>query len=141
MSELPGVVIAGASGRMGQMLIQSVLESNKMRLVGVLERPGHDWVGRDVGEAMGGHLTKSDIAVSVVCPGYIRTDMITRSHSFRPFTMTVEQAADKTKRAFDRLKTYAAFPLGLVLITIPARWLPAGLRRLATGGFGFKKLG
>ena len=93
------------------------------------------------GEAMGGNLAKRDIEVSVVCPGYIKTDMITRSHSFRPFTMTAEQAADKTKRAFDRLKPYAAFPLGLVLITIPARWLPAGLRRLATAGFGFKKLG
>ncbi|WP_299550662.1 4-hydroxy-tetrahydrodipicolinate reductase [uncultured Tateyamaria sp.] len=53
MSELPGIVIAGASGRMGQMLIQSVLESDKMRLVGALERPGHEWIGRDVGEAMG----------------------------------------------------------------------------------------
>ena len=93
------------------------------------------------GEAMGGHLTKSDIAVSVVCPGYIKTDMITRSHSFRPFTMTVEQAAHKTKRAFDRLKPYAAFPLGLEIITIPARWLPAKLRRLATAGFGVKKQG
>jgi len=54
MSELPGIVIAGASGRMGQMLIRSVLENDKMRLVGALERAGHDWVGRDVGEAMGG---------------------------------------------------------------------------------------
>lgn len=54
MSELPGIVIAGASGRMGQMLIQSVLEHDRMCLVGALERPGHDWVGRDVGEAMGG---------------------------------------------------------------------------------------
>ncbi|MEM8653265.1 MAG: 4-hydroxy-tetrahydrodipicolinate reductase [Pseudomonadota bacterium] len=54
MSELPGIVIAGASGRMGQMLITSVLASDRMRLVGALERPGHDWVGRDVGEAMGG---------------------------------------------------------------------------------------
>ena len=93
------------------------------------------------GEAMGGHLAKSDISVSVVCPGYIKTDMITRSQSFRPFTMTVEQAASKTKHAFDHLKPYAAFPLSLVFITLPARWLPAGLRRLATGGFGFKKLG
>jgi len=93
------------------------------------------------GEAMGGYLAKRDIAVSVVCPGYIKTDMITRSHSFRPFTMTVEQAADKTKRAFVRLKPYAAFPFGLVLITIPARWLPSRLRRLATAGFGVKKLG
>jgi 4-hydroxy-tetrahydrodipicolinate reductase len=54
MSDLPGIVITGASGRMGQMLIRSVMESDKARLVGAVERAGHDWVGRDVGEAMGG---------------------------------------------------------------------------------------
>ncbi|WP_299619794.1 4-hydroxy-tetrahydrodipicolinate reductase [uncultured Tateyamaria sp.] len=54
MSELPGIVIAGASGRMGQMLIQTVMASDKVRLAGALERPGHDWVGQDVGIAMGG---------------------------------------------------------------------------------------
>ena len=54
MTDLPGVVITGCSGRMGQMLIKTVLESGKMRLAGVLERPGHDWIGRDVGAAMGG---------------------------------------------------------------------------------------
>jgi 4-hydroxy-tetrahydrodipicolinate reductase len=54
MSELPGIVVTGASGRMGQMLIRTVLDSPAARLVGVLERPGHEWIGRDVGEAMGG---------------------------------------------------------------------------------------
>lgn len=54
MSTLPGIVITGASGRMGQMLIKAVLDSDKANLVGVLERPGHDWVGRDIGAAMGG---------------------------------------------------------------------------------------
>ena len=54
MSELPSIVVTGASGRMGQMLIRTVLESPAARLVGALERPGHDWIGRDVGEAMGG---------------------------------------------------------------------------------------
>lgn len=54
MQELPGIVITGASGRMGQMLIKTVSESDKVRLVGAVEREGHDWVGRDVGEAMGG---------------------------------------------------------------------------------------
>lgn len=54
MSDLPGIVITGASGRMGQMLIRTVLESDKARLVGAIEREGHDWVGKDVGEAMGG---------------------------------------------------------------------------------------
>ncbi len=54
MQDLPGIVITGASGRMGQMLIKTVLDSDKARLVGVVERGGHDWVGRDIGEAMGG---------------------------------------------------------------------------------------
>ncbi|MCT4558169.1 MAG: 4-hydroxy-tetrahydrodipicolinate reductase [Pelagimonas sp.] len=54
MTELPGVVITGVSGRMGQMLVREVVASDKLRLAGALEREGHDWVGRDVGVAMGG---------------------------------------------------------------------------------------
>ena len=54
MTDLPGIVVTGASGRMGQMLIRTVQESDRARLVGALERPGHDWVGQDVGQAMGG---------------------------------------------------------------------------------------
>ncbi len=54
MSELPGIVINGASGRMGRMLVKLVSESPAARLVGALERPGHDWIGRDIGEALGG---------------------------------------------------------------------------------------
>lgn len=54
MTDMPGIVITGASGRMGQMLIRTITESGKGRLVGCLERPGHAWIGRDVGEAMGG---------------------------------------------------------------------------------------
>ena len=53
MSEKPGIVVAGASGRMGQMLIRQILAGDRFELVGALERPGHDWVGRDVGTAMG----------------------------------------------------------------------------------------
>ena len=54
MQDQPGIVITGASGRMGQMLVALVHASDKARLVGCLERPGHAWVGRDVGQAMGG---------------------------------------------------------------------------------------
>ena len=49
MSELPGIVVTGASGKMGQSLIAAILASDKCRLVGALERPGHDWIGRDAG--------------------------------------------------------------------------------------------
>ena len=54
MSELPGIVVTGASGRMGQMLCKTILASDKARLVGAIERSGHDWIGCDLGEMMGG---------------------------------------------------------------------------------------
>jgi 4-hydroxy-tetrahydrodipicolinate reductase len=67
MTDLPGIVVTGGSGRMGQMLINAVQASDACTLVGVLERTGHDWVGQDVGIAMGGAaigVTISDDAVT-----------------------------------------------------------------------------
>jgi 4-hydroxy-tetrahydrodipicolinate reductase len=54
MSDLPGIVITGVSGRMGQMLVRTVTDSGKVLLVAGVERAGHPWVGRDIGECMGG---------------------------------------------------------------------------------------
>ena len=54
MAQTPAITITGASGRMGQMLLQTVMNSEKATLVGAVERKGHPWVGHDVGEAMGG---------------------------------------------------------------------------------------
>ncbi|MFZ5710376.1 MAG: 4-hydroxy-tetrahydrodipicolinate reductase [Pseudomonadota bacterium] len=50
----PGIVITGASGRMGRMLAETVRASDRARLVGAVERPGHPWVGQDLGQALGG---------------------------------------------------------------------------------------
>ena len=52
--ELPGIVITGASGRMGQMLVKVIAASPAARLVGCVERSGHAWIGQDIGTAMGG---------------------------------------------------------------------------------------
>jgi 4-hydroxy-tetrahydrodipicolinate reductase len=54
MSDQPGLVVTGASGRMGQTLIRLTQASDRLRLVACIERAGHAWIGRDVGEAMGG---------------------------------------------------------------------------------------
>ncbi len=54
MGDVPGLVVTGASGRMGQTLIRLAGASDKLRLVGCVERAGHAWIGQDVGEAMGG---------------------------------------------------------------------------------------
>lgn len=68
MAELPAVVITGASGRMGQMLIETVNAHPGLRLSGVTERAGHGWIGHDLGAAMGGQpsgvpVTDDPIAV------------------------------------------------------------------------------
>ena len=68
MSKTPGIVVTGASGRMGQMLIRTVLASPKARLVGAVEQVGHAWIGQDLGTAMGGAslgLTVSDDPLEV----------------------------------------------------------------------------
>ena len=57
MSVMTKIVVTGASGRMGQMLIDTINQSDRAVLCGALERPGHPWVGRDIGTAMGGAAT------------------------------------------------------------------------------------
>lgn len=54
MGNGPGLVVTGASGRMGQTLIRLAQATDKLHLVACVERSGHPWIGRDVGEAMGG---------------------------------------------------------------------------------------
>ncbi len=48
------IAVTGVSGRMGRMLVSAVDEDTRTDLVAALERPGHDWIGRDLGAAMGG---------------------------------------------------------------------------------------
>ncbi len=47
------VVVVGASGRMGRMLVRAVTESRDACLVGATERQGSAWLGRDAGELAG----------------------------------------------------------------------------------------
>lgn len=78
--ELPGIVITGASGRMGQMLVKTVLASDACRLAGAIERAGSPWVGRDLGQAMGGAplgLTVTDDAVEAIAKAQAVIDFTT----------------------------------------------------------------
>lgn len=53
-ASLPAIVVNGVSGRMGRMLVQVLTGSDKARLAGALERPGHPWIGKDLGLMLGG---------------------------------------------------------------------------------------
>jgi 4-hydroxy-tetrahydrodipicolinate reductase len=50
----PGIVVTGASGRMGRMLTALITASDQAHLAGAVERAGHPWVGQDLGVAGGG---------------------------------------------------------------------------------------
>jgi 4-hydroxy-tetrahydrodipicolinate reductase len=54
MTQTTGIAITGVSGRMGQMLAREVTAHPGMHLAGGVERAGHDWIGQDLGAAMGG---------------------------------------------------------------------------------------
>jgi 4-hydroxy-tetrahydrodipicolinate reductase len=47
------IAIAGASGRMGRMLIETVLNDADARLAGALDRPGAPQLGQDAGAFLG----------------------------------------------------------------------------------------
>jgi 4-hydroxy-tetrahydrodipicolinate reductase len=47
------VAVTGASGRMGSMIINSILEQDDMQLVAAIEAPNTTLEGKDVGEVMG----------------------------------------------------------------------------------------
>lgn len=47
------LAIAGASGKMGRMLIETALKSNDLQLVVALEHAGHSNLGQDVGATYG----------------------------------------------------------------------------------------
>ena len=63
------VAVTGVAGRMGRMLVAALAERDDAELAGATERPGHDWIGRDLGEAMGGPangITVSDDPLEVL---------------------------------------------------------------------------
>jgi len=47
------IVVCGAAGRMGKLLVQLVLAEPRARLVGAVEMAGHPSIGRDAGEIAG----------------------------------------------------------------------------------------
>lgn len=62
------IAIAGGSGRMGRMLVETCLGESDMQLVAVFDRPGSAFIGRDAGEMLGqktGVLITDDMAAAV----------------------------------------------------------------------------
>jgi 4-hydroxy-tetrahydrodipicolinate reductase len=54
LSDPVGVVVCGAAGRMGRLLVALAREDRGLAVAGAVEAPGHAALGRDAGELAGG---------------------------------------------------------------------------------------
>ena len=128
MVDKPGIVITGASGRMGQMLIRTVLDSDKARLVGVVERSGHAWVGQDVGVMMGGAavgVSVTDDPLGAFTKAQAVIDF-TAPEATLQFARLAAQARVVHVIGTRAVKTYQDCRAGQIVVTTVAKKLTGG---------------
>jgi short-subunit dehydrogenase len=89
------------------------------------------------GLALRDRVRAAGVRVSVLCPGYITTEMTGRMHGWRPFEMSVDACADRLVRGLARNRGIVTFPWPLVIAARIGGLLPDGLRRLAMRPFQF----
>jgi 4-hydroxy-tetrahydrodipicolinate reductase len=69
------VVVTGATGRMGQMLVQQILADKKLSLFGATERPNHKKIGFDIGDIIKSKKTGVIITDDFI-PLFAKTDAV-----------------------------------------------------------------
>lgn len=85
------------------------------------------------GEALGDFLAPSGVGVSVICPGFVTSDMSARYGGPKPFEMSAEEAAALIRRRLARGDELIAFPWQVVAAIRLGRMLPRALRRMVLG--------
>ena len=69
-------------------------------------------------------LSPLGIAVTTICPGWIRTSLTDKVHFPKPGMMELPYARDRILRAISRRRPYIAFPFGPAWQVRTLRWLP-----------------
>jgi short-subunit dehydrogenase len=80
-------------------------------------------------------LRGTGISVSVVCPGYVATEMGARFKGWRPLSMTPDEAARHIQRGLQRDRAIIAFPRSLALMARLSAFLPDSVWRRSMGSF------
>lgn len=75
-------------------------------------------------EALRLQLRKKGVAVSTICPGFIRTPMTSDNTYPMPFLMNADKAARRIVRALRRKKKVYNFPRRTSMLVKMLRWLP-----------------
>jgi len=78
-------------------------------------------------EALRVELTPLNIAVTTICPGWIRTPLTTNIAVPQPYMMEVDYAVTRMVEAIRTRRSHLAFPPAAAWQVRVLRWLPAGL--------------
>jgi short-subunit dehydrogenase len=93
---------------------------------------------RAYGEGLRAALAPSGVAVTVVLPGFFDSDMGRRWLGPRPLALSLDAAAERTRRAILACARRAAFPLPLAVLLRLVDVLPAGLSDWAVRRLRFR---
>jgi short-subunit dehydrogenase len=84
-------------------------------------------------EALSLRLRKRGVAVTLVTPGFIDTQMSRGLDTPKPFLMTADASAEVIRSGIDRKRTLVVLPWPFKFIRGSARFLPRALRRAVMG--------
>lgn len=87
------------------------------------------------GEAFANIARTHGIAVSVICPGFVKSPMTESLDTWQPTKLASEKAAARIKYAIDRRLSFYAFPKSLYWSALAGRLLPQPLQRLSSRMF------
>jgi short-subunit dehydrogenase len=79
------------------------------------------------GQSLRAWLSRYHVGVSVICPGYVKTQMSDRLTGFKPFLISSEKAAHIIHKGLLKNKNHIAFPWPLHYLTQLSRLLPSKL--------------
>ena len=95
---------------------------------GVPQSPGYaasKAAARVYGEGLRAYLAEDGVFLSVVSPGYVKTDMSARLFGPRPFLISAEKAARIVRRGLEAGRGDIVFPLAFRFVPFAASLLPA----------------
>jgi short-subunit dehydrogenase len=72
-------------------------------------------------------LRGSGVDVTVITPGYVKTDLTARNDHRMPFLMELDDAVERMARGIERRDALVAFPLPLFALAWMAQVLPAAI--------------
>jgi short-subunit dehydrogenase len=89
------------------------------------------------GLALRALLAPAGVGVSVICPGFVETEMSRRYGGWRPFLVEADRAAARIRQGLERNERIIAFPRPLVAAIQAARLLPTPLVQAVMMRFRF----